>query len=175
MGPKNRAGMRRLLRAAVVGAASASVFYGGADATAADLAGATLAGTDRAQAGATAAGGAGAHTPRPGAVIRERPQTRRLAAREVRGGLKVTLTATRISTYDAYVYLNTYRWKGDGWHRVDRQRVRRGWFWYVLTAKDGVCAFVVRPLPRRHANVDVSLVTSGSVGCSPIYHYTVPR
>src|SRR5262245_25043758 len=106
---------------------------------------------------------------------RQRAETRRLASREVNGSLRVTLTATRINTYDARVYLNTFHNVGGKWRRVDRRQVDTTWYWYIVTARDGVCGFVVRPMPHNRAHVDVSLVVSRSVGCSSTHRYTVPR
>ncbi|GAB7059000.1 hypothetical protein [Streptomyces mexicanus] len=106
------------------------------------------------------------------------PQTRQIASSVLGEDYRFTLTAVR-SAHDAYaasVRLQVYTRTGAGaWRESDRAAVGTadGWFWYPLTGKGAVCRFATSA--SKPAPVEVSLLVTPSVGCSPTQRFVVDR
>jgi hypothetical protein len=102
--------------------------------------------------------------------------TRTVAEATLHANTKVVVTATKASADHgaptATTRLAVYQRSASGDWRLLGQRVigkAGGWFWYVLTDRGSVCAFNLREAPT--LRIDVSLLYSPSIGCSPVYHY----
>lgn len=89
--------------------------------------------------------------------------------------VRVTVTAVR-STADplaATVKLSLYTYTDGAWHRADQTTVggTDSWFWYPLTGPQAVCTFSTSSTPPDP--IGVSLLVTPSIGCSPLYQYSV--
>ncbi|MDF3299177.1 hypothetical protein [Streptomyces tropicalis] len=120
------------------------------------------------------AGVAGASPARPAAHAVP-AQTRQIASAVLGGDYRITLTAVRSADdeYAASVRLRVYRYTGGAWKESDRATVGGpdAWFWYPLTGGGAVCRFSTASTGR--APVEVSLLVTPSLGCSPTHHYVV--
>ncbi len=123
---------------------------------------------DEPSGGAGAAGRAG--TPSAAGTTAGNVQ---IAATTLGTDLKVTLRAYQVGTYDALVDVAAFRYARGAWRPAWHERVPGPWFYDPLTGKNGVCSLRVTDRPGAAPTVDVSLLVSPSVGCSPVRHFTI--
>lgn len=104
-------------------------------------------------------------------------RTRTLVEATLHTTTKVVVTATKVSPDQgaptATARLAVYQRSASGNWRLLGQRLigqAGGWFWYVLTGPDSVCAFNLSETPT--LQIGVRLAISASIGCSPTtYRY----
>jgi hypothetical protein len=96
-----------------------------------------------------------------------------IAATTLGTGLRVTLHAYRVGAYDALVDVAAFRYARGAWRPAWHERVPGPWFYHPLTGENGVCTLSVTDRPGAAPTVDVSLLVSPSVGCSPVRHFTI--
>lgn len=125
-------------------------------------------------AGTTTAAMAGASSAAPSKAARASAATStEIASTTLGTDLKVTLRAYRVGAYDATVYVAAFRYAKGAWRPAWHERVPGTWFYYPLTGRGGVCSLRVTQQPGKAPTVDLSLLISPSIGCSPTRHFTI--
>ncbi|GAA2099676.1 hypothetical protein GCM10009801_71550 [Streptomyces albiaxialis] len=122
--------------------------------------------------GATAAPDAAAAPPAPAA---KKVETKQIASTTLGDDYRLTLTALRDTgdPYAASVRLTVYGHSTGAWKETDRVTIGEvgGWFWHPLTGDAAVCRFTAGS--TNPAPIEVSLLVTPSIGCSPTDHFTL--